>query len=102
MTAAYPFLSAYKSGLRLQVKAQPNASRTRIVGVHGDFLKVALMAPPVDGKANAALVDFIAGILSLPRRQVTLIGGETSREKAVLIEGAELEEVRAYLKGLLQ
>jgi len=65
---------------------QPGAKRTEVAGVHGDALKVRLAAPPVDGKANAELLRFLADAFGVPLRQVALVRGETSRQKVVRIE----------------
>lgn len=74
-------------GYVLSLHIQPGAKRTEIVGEHGDALKVRLAAPPVDGKANAALLAFLSQTLCVPRSQVELIGGETSRQKRVAVKG---------------
>ena len=71
--------------LELTLHVQPGASRTEVCGTHGDALKVRLAAPPVDGKANAELLRFLAEIFGVPRRNVTLLRGETSRAKVVQI-----------------
>ncbi|MBB4013214.1 hypothetical protein GGR36_002560 [Niveibacterium umoris] len=73
----------------LSLHIQPGASRTEIAGLHGDALKIRLAAPPVDGKANAALLAFIADTLDLPKRAVTLESGASSRQKRVRVEGAD-------------
>lgn len=70
---------------------QPGARRTGISGLHGDALKVRLAAPPVEGKANEALVAFLAGRFAVPKRNVTIVSGEHSREKRVEIVGASGE-----------
>lgn len=69
----------------LKVLVQPRASRNAIVGWHGDELKIALTAPPVEGAANAALIDFVAEALKLKRRHITLHSGESSRHKVLNI-----------------
>ena len=71
--------------LQLTLHVQPGASRTEVAGTHGDALKVRLAAPPVDGKANAELLRFLAEAFGVPRRNVTLVRGETSRAKVVRI-----------------
>ncbi|MGL1832340.1 DUF167 domain-containing protein [Rhodocyclaceae bacterium SMB388] len=76
-------------GVLLDLHVQPGAKRSGFVGLHGDALKLRLAAPPVDGKANAALCDFIAGFCGLPRAAVTLVSGQTSRRKRVRIDGAD-------------
>lgn len=71
--------------LSLTLHIQPGAKKTEIAGLHGDALKIRLAAPPVDGKANSALLAFIAGQLDLPRARVSLKSGLTSRRKVVEI-----------------
>jgi uncharacterized protein (TIGR00251 family) len=69
----------------LTLHVQPGAKRTEIAGTHGDALKVRLAAPPVDGKANAELLRYLAGAFGVPLRHATLVRGETSRQKVVRI-----------------
>ena len=73
------------SGATLTLHIQPGARKTEITGLHGDALKVRLAAPPVDGKANTALQEFIAIRLGLTKSSVRLISGLTSRRKVVEI-----------------
>jgi len=70
----------------LTLHVQPGAKRTEASGIHGDALKVKLAAPPIDGMANAALLQFLAGIFEVPLRQVTLKQGIKSRRKVVEIQ----------------
>jgi len=81
----------------LRVYVQPKASKNEIVGLHGDALKIRLTSPPVDGKANKALVAFIARILSVPKRQVTLQSGQQNRNKVLKIEGVTEEWLQQVL-----
>ncbi len=74
----------------LEVLVQPRASRTRVVGIHDGRLKIQLAAPPVDGEANAALVEFLAGALGVRRSDVAIERGETGRRKTVRVAGATL------------
>jgi uncharacterized protein (TIGR00251 family) len=67
---------------------QPGARKTEWVGVHGDAIRLKLSAPPVDGKANQALLRFLADSFDVPLRQVELKSGESSRRKRVLIRGS--------------
>ena len=78
---------ASEAGVRFAVRVQPRASRSEIVGVHGDAMKIRLSAPPVDGAANEALVELIADVLGVGRRAVRIVSGETSRSKVVEVEG---------------
>jgi len=73
--------------VRFSVRVQTRASRSEVVGVHGDALKVRIDAPPVDGAANEALVTFFSNIFAVPRRAVRILAGETSRTKVIEIEG---------------
>lgn len=77
------WLQVHGEDLRIEVLVAPRASRTRIMGVHDNRLKIQLAAPPVDGKANDALVRFLADTLGIARAQVEIIGGATSRRKTV-------------------
>ncbi|HSA94247.1 MAG TPA: DUF167 domain-containing protein [Terriglobales bacterium] len=79
-------------GARFAVKVQPRAKRNAIVGQLGDALKIALTAPPLEGRANQALVEFLAEILNVPRSSITIAAGQSSRRKVVAIAGLSAEE----------
>ena len=81
----------------LAIKAVPNAPRSAVAGWLGEALKVKVQAPPVEGRANEALCDFLAEQLGLPRRAVTVLRGDTSRLKLVRIEGLTEAEARSRL-----
>ena len=81
----------------LPVKAQPNASRDEICGWLGDAVKIKIAAPPLDGRANAALCEFLADRLGLPRRAVGLERGDSARLKLVRVEGLDLATVKTRL-----
>lgn len=83
---------AYKDGAVLTVKLTPRASRNAILGTEETWLRVALTAPPVDGKANEAARRFLAETLMLSRSAVTLISGQTARLKRFAIAGLPPEE----------
>jgi uncharacterized protein len=76
------------------VRVQPRAARSEIAGLHGDALKVRLSAPPVDGAANAALVELLAEALGVPRRCVRVVSGMRSRGKVVEVDGVNVENIR--------
>ncbi len=82
---------------RLAIKAIPNAPRTAVAGWLGEALKVKVHAPPLDGRANEELCDFLAETLQLPRRAVTVVLGQTARQKVVQIDGLTLDEVKTRL-----
>ena len=73
--------------LVLQLHVQPGASRTEIAGLHGGRLKIRIAAPATDGRANEALIRFLAKELKVPRRSVRIDSGLTSRQKRVAVEG---------------
>ena len=89
------------SGVTLAVRAQPGAKKTAIAGVYGEGptaqLKIAVQAPPAEGRANQALVTFLAETFGLPRSAVELIAGELSRSKVFLLRGVKLDEAEAKL-----
>lgn len=74
-------------GVVLTLHIQPGAKKTEVAGLHGDALKIRLAAPPVDGKANEALVAFVAKTLSVPKANVELVSGQTSRAKRLRVAG---------------
>ena len=84
----------------LTLHIQPGAKKTEIAGCHGDALKIRLAAPPVDGKANEALLRFIADTLRVPKSAVTLKSGQTSRRKVLEIAGADSTAARQLAQVL--
>lgn len=84
-------------GVVLTLHIQPGAKRSEVAGTHGDALKIRLAAPPVDGKANEALIAFIAKALGVPKAHVDLVSGQTSRAKRVRIAGVAAAAVRTGL-----
>ena len=84
-------------GCELDILVQPRASRTRAVGEHGGRLKIQLAAPPVDGEANAALVEFLAAVLGVRKADVAVARGETGRRKAVRVAGMAATAAAAAL-----
>jgi len=84
-------------GVTFAVHVMPRARKNEIAGVHGNALKVRLTAPPVEGAANAALCAFLAQVLDVRKSAVTLIAGQTSRQKVVRVEGVTADAVRALV-----
>ena len=74
-------------GITFAVKVHPRARKNAITGTVGDALKLALTAPPVEGKANQAVIEFFADLFAIPRSSVTIASGETSRNKIVRVAG---------------
>ncbi len=85
-------------GVTFSVKVIPRAKRDEIVGVEGDALKIRLNAPPVEGKANEALVRFLAATLGVKRADVEILRGETSRHKLIRIRGLSGERLQEILE----
>lgn len=77
--------------LTLTLHVQPGAKHTAVAGLHGEALKIRLAAPPIEGRANEALLRFIAGIFEVPLRNVTLKQGEQSRHKRVEVRGSTVD-----------
>src|SRR5437870_9581303 len=82
----------------ISIRVQPRASRNAVVGWTGDTLNIRLTAPPVEGAANAACLDFLADLLDLPQSQLEILKGARSRTKLIRISGLSQEEVYARLK----
>ncbi len=94
-----------REGVTLAVRAQPGAKKTAITGVYGDGpdaqLKIAVHAPPLEGRANQALIEFLAELFFLPRASVQLVSGESSRSKVFLLRGLARGSAEAALKDWL-
>ena len=86
-------------GVSFPVRVQPRAKRTMIAGTVGDAVKFALAAPPVDGKANEALIRFFAELFEVPRSAVEIVSGGTSRNKVVRVAGVSADLIRSRLAG---
>ena len=96
-------LRATQAGVTLAVRAQPGAKKTAITGVYGEGeaaqLKIAVHAPPLEGRANQALIAFLAETFGVPRNAVELMAGELSRSKVFLLRGVSREKAEAVISG---
>jgi hypothetical protein len=94
-------LRAHSNGVTLAVRAQPGAKKTAITGVYGEGsaaqLKIAVQAPPLEGRANQALIAFLAETFSVSKSAVELMTGELSRSKVFLLKGVPLSQATAKL-----
>lgn len=90
-------IDATDGGIVLRIRAQPRASRTEVAGPYGEMVKVRIAAPPVDGAANDALVDFLAETLDVSRAAVELVGGHGGRSKTVRVLGVDAARARKAL-----
>ena len=91
------WLKSIDGGVTLNLRIVPRASRNAVGETVGDALKIRLQAPPVDGKANAALRSFLADALDVPERAVVIVSGETGRLKRVRVEGLSAAAVESRL-----
>jgi hypothetical protein len=91
-------LRATTNGCTLNVRVHPGARRNAITGTHDGALKISLTTPPTDGRANAALIAFLAEHLSIPRAAITLTTGATSRSKTLHLEGLTPDALTAALE----
>jgi hypothetical protein len=89
-------------GVSFSIKVHPRGRRNAITGTAGEALKVSLTAPPVDGKANQAVVEFFAALFEIPRSSVTIASGESSRQKAVRVAGVNRQTVERRLMQVLE
>jgi uncharacterized protein (TIGR00251 family) len=89
------------TGATFQVKVHPRARKNAITGVVGDALKLALSAPPADGRANEACIAFLAEFLNVARSSVTIAAGETSRQKLVRVAGLSAAQIQEKLRRAL-
>jgi uncharacterized protein (TIGR00251 family) len=85
------------NGATFAVKIHPRARKNAITGELGDALKLSLTAPPVEGRANQACIEFLANLLNLPRSSVTIASGQNSRRKVIRVGGISADAVRKRL-----
>ena len=86
------------AGVSFAVKVQPRAKKNAIVGELGDALKISLTAPPVEGRANEACIEFFANLLKVPRTSVSIASGESGRRKVIRVAGLSTDELRRRLE----
>jgi len=93
-------------GPTLAIRTQPGAKKTAITGVYGEGasaqLKIAVQAPPIEGRANDALIAFLAAFFAVPRSRIAVLSGETSRSKVFLLRTASMAQVRSALQAVLK
>ena len=85
------------TSITFAIKVHPRAKKTAILGELGDALKLAITAPPIEGKANQACTEFFAKLLKVPRSSVTIASGEGSRKKVIRVTGLSADEIRRRL-----
>jgi uncharacterized protein len=88
------------AGATFSIRVHPRAKKNAITGLIGDALKVALTAPPVEGKANEACMRFLADLLQVPRASISIAAGESARNKVIRVAGLSAEAVRVRLGNI--
>jgi uncharacterized protein len=88
-------------GVQFAIRVIPGASKNEVVGIQDGALKIKLTAPPVEGKANKACIDFLTRLLGMRRSALAIASGEKSRKKIVTIDGMNLRELEERLKDIL-
>jgi len=91
------WIAPHANGVMLTLRIVPRASKNEVSGEMAGALKIRLQAPPVEGKANRALIDFLADTLDVPRSAIDIVSGETGRNKRVLITSVTVASVRRAL-----
>ncbi len=92
-----PYIQEHVDGLTLSIIVSPNAKRNAIGGEYNGRLKIFLMSPPVDGKANKALIRFLSDLFKCSKSSITIVRGELQREKDVSLSSVSLEDVKRVL-----
>lgn len=96
------FVQSAKEGTILCVRVQPRASRDEIVGATGDYVRLRVKAPPVEGAANEACVRFLSELFAIPKRDVQVVSGAKSRRKRILLKHLEEEAVKTRISEAAQ
>jgi uncharacterized protein (TIGR00251 family) len=94
-----PIIHEKQDAITFSVKVHPRAKKDAITGELGDALKLSLTAPPIDGRANQACIDFFAKLLKVPKSSVTIASGASGRSKVIRVAGVSAEYVRERLRG---
>jgi len=97
VSPAPPWLREVPGGVRITVRLSPKAARDKVMGVHGEALKIAVTAPPLEGKANRHLIRFLAKRLGVPRGALSIVSGELAREKVIEAAGVRPQDAEAIL-----
>ena len=94
-----PAIHEKQGAVTFAVKVHPRSNQDAITGKLGDALKLSLTAPPIDGRANQACIDFFAKLLKVPKSSVTIASGASGRSKVIRVAGVSAEYVRERLRG---
>lgn len=91
-------IEVIKGGVRLHLFIQPKSSKNEIIGPHNGLLKIKITAPPIDGRANEGLVEFLSDYFDIPKRDISILRGESGRNKTVELFGVSEQLVREKLQ----
>ena len=89
------------AGATFALRVHPRARKNAITGATGDALKLAITAPPVEGKANQACIEFLAEFLNVPRASVTIVAGQSSRNKVIRVAGRTAAQIEERLRAII-
>jgi uncharacterized protein len=92
-----PFVQDVGDGCTLALRMRPGARKNDIAGIHAGAVKISLTTPPVDGRANKALIEFLADLLRIPQSRIAIVSGASNRTKLLRITGKSAAEVQAAL-----
>ena len=92
-----PAISEWNGAVRVSIYVQPRASKTEVVGEHGDAIKLRVAAPPVEGEANKEVLRFLGKLFGVPASHMNLVSGDTGRRKVIEVRGLTLEQARTKL-----
>ena len=96
------WIKELSEGLLISINVQPRSSKTEIIGMHQNSLKIKLTSPPVEGAANSLLIKFISKKLGIAKSKIVLKSGEKSRQKKLIIKGCSKEEIIKKLAANIQ
>jgi uncharacterized protein (TIGR00251 family) len=92
-------IESIKGGVRLHLFIQPKSSKNEVVGPHNGEIKIKITAPPIDGRANDGLIEFLSELFEIPKRDVQVVKGETNRHKVVELVGITVDAVHGKFKS---
>jgi uncharacterized protein (TIGR00251 family) len=91
------YLSSHKEGVTISLYVQPNAPKSEIIGEYNGTLKIKIKAPPIEGRANDAIIEFFSDILKIPKSRFEILRGDQSRHKVLLVRDASIEQMKTSL-----
>lgn len=102
MSASLPWIEESEKGILVHLIVTPGSSRSDIIGLHDERLKIAIKSPPTDGKANKELVRFLCNVMGIAKKSIAIIKGQNSRRKSIIITALSYKESIEILQPLLK